>query len=362
MRLSVYIFSIFSLFLFQESIGASGETFYYERNTYSLGLDTRYFQSSSNFNRSGGTFESLPTGNSFTLFQFDLRSRYEGSSLWAVTAATQIAASESRSTTATRKNSGITWLKLGLDFSPYATRRFALVTQIELLQSLVRNSVESDNVALSDGSSNYGATLQAQWIWPSFSAGSYLGYTYRDAGKSALMPYGIFGEYSVSAMELGVRLAGFKSVSKDKDSNNETARVLYTAKANAGSNMFNAINPEALALETWITFNTTQQLQYTLGFGYALNGANSAAGWNLRISIDFLSQMKSSRTAPPQTDNFREKTQDGVDQTLFEPKPGENKKDESLDNTEGTDKKSPVKIQLKPAKKKGLNQRSRRSQ
>ena len=118
-----------------------------------------------------------------------------------------------------------------------------------------------------------------------------------------------------------------------------------------------------LEANAWVRGQMTDTLTMKLGGGASITGASTSAGWNVVAALTYFFEpanrpgFRPSSARDEETSKFREETQDGVNQELFEaprppppplpPSPEEQRKklQKELDKTE-------MQIELKKAKPK----------
>ena len=287
----------------------------YPRGSWDFELQTRYEQATANYLSQGNFFQALPSGQSYKLITVDAGTRYHFAR-WALFGEAQLASAESRNLTETRVNSGFSQAILGADYLLYQGR-FAIIPEVAVTYPFVRNSISSDAVSLNEGAIEGSSRLIFLARFWRIRWATFLGFTYRDGGRSSLLPYGLFGEFQFRHFVLGNELRAYQSVSYDQDTNADQARKDWATRVNAGSQKFYSVNPSGAHNTTWARFVVDRSLWMQVGAGMTLNGSNSGAGWNVFLGVLYRERPKVP-VATSDVDRFQIETNE-VDQDFFEP-------------------------------------------
>ncbi len=115
---------------------------------------------------------------------------------------------------------------------------------------------------------------------------AYLGFEYRDGGRSYLMPYNVGAKLRMGRFWIQGEWRGFESVSDDVETDNRLDREAYLREVNGGSFRYYAINPSLgeAALEVGARFGA-----YSVFAGYAMTvyGTNSAEGSSILLGLGY---------------------------------------------------------------------------
>lgn len=296
----------------------------YSDNLWELEVTSKYFQTSANYLKSGGTFDSLPNGNTYQLLNTDFSARWVPLKNWGFIAGTSLGYAQSKDTTQTRSNSQFNRLFLGTDFILFE-RGFKLIPELTAVIPLVKADKTSDAAQTAEGATELAGRLIARFDFSRFHNQGYFGVNYRDEGRASLMTYGAGSEIEFHNWFLGGEIAGFTTAQQDTSTANPADRETTSFKVNAQSAIFNSVNPGILNANLWYRYEGAQN-SLTLGGGTTLNGTNSAAGqqvfasWVHRFQKTFHSS-EPSEPMRPVLDRFKEETHDDVDQNLFRPAP-----------------------------------------
>jgi hypothetical protein len=330
----------------------------YTQKNWDLDFSGQYFSSESNYLASGGVYQGLPSGGSYGLFDFNFafRTTIPERNL-ALFGDTQLSYATSKSSLATRTNTGITHVMIGTDYILYQDT-FTLIPEFTFLYPFSRNSVTGDAVAIGEGAMEISGKMYAQTLIKGIQAGAFTGFIYRDEGRSSLIPYGVYGEKLGKKWSFGGNLQGYASASYDKDTNNSTARTNWANTVNAGSFKFFMPNPQLLETNFWAQVKTSNNMNFMFGFGLTLNGANAANGWNVMGGVTYrISTDEGQNDHKSELERFQEETSDGVDQSLFEQQQNAKKKQRSapvaddIDDIQSELDKTQMQIEIKKKKR-----------
>ena len=293
---------------------------FYPQKIWDFEITSRYLSTTSNFSSAGGSYVSLPSGWSYTLedFNFAIRTTVPGSN-WAIWGDTQMSAAQSKTSMQTLSASGLTHGRIGTDFILYQDA-FSIIPELSLLYPITTNSFSNYSTpALSDGVMTISGKLYLQFNFSNLWVEGFSGYVYRDQGRAALIPYGVVAEFRFNSWAIGGNVQGFSSASNDTNSTNPAIQNLWITSVNAGSDLFDAINPQLLETNAWVRFNLGKSFAIFGGGGATLNGANMSNYWNAQAGIEYRMGASEPRRSRPRSDveRFNEETSDGVDQSLF---------------------------------------------
>lgn len=292
----------------------------YDTGVWNFSLQSTYYEANANYTEDGGQFVSLPSGYSYNLLLFDFGARWVPRNQWAVYVSSQIANATSENATDTRKNSSLTQALIGTDFILASWRRFELAPDFSLLFPFDRIDPTQDHVLNHEGAIQASGRILAKAQFGVFHPFGFAGLTYRDEGRSTLLPYGLGAELQFTNWIFGGELRGYQTVANDKYSNEPNQREVVAAN-NGGAMKFYAIDPSLVETNFWLKKKMAPQWDLKLGGGTSITGANTAAGWNVIAGLSYSfkpAQRSRSRISPPEEHlYFREETNDGVDQELF---------------------------------------------
>lgn len=306
-------------------------------NYWQLDLGARYFSSNGNYSKSGGTYSSLPDGFGFSTTDIDAGFRaVMPTKNWALFGETRMSSVEAKSRANTKTNSGLNYMLFGTDYVLYKSS-IALIPEFSFLYPFTKNETSQSSAPIGEGAMEVAARMIAQINSGIMRYAAWLGYTYRDQGRSALAPYGVAIDLRAGSWTFGADLKGYTSVSNDVDSNNDTLRQQWATRNSGTSFRYYSANPNLLESNVWAGVQSSKELGFLLGAGSTLNGSNAGSGYTINLALNwrFLAEPKEfSRPTRPQRekselDRFQEQTLDGVDQNIFE----NNKDDEQYEET-----------------------------
>lgn len=357
MRLSLAVFNFIGLsacLLASQSSESLGEFKKYSERTWDFTADNSYYSTQNNYLRSGNSYDSLPNGGSYSLFKSDLSTRWNISKAFAITAGTTLAAAESRDGTLTRTTSQFDRLFLGADFIIY-DGSFRLIPDLSLTAPLTKTEASTNTVQTSDGATEATGRIIAQFNFKNLNNQAFIGTTYRDGGRSLLLNYGAGAELKIGTSNLGAELKGYSSIINDTFTSNPTSRESNSLRVNGGSFKFNSINPSLMESNFWYRWdNAKWGLQF--GFGLSITGTAQSMGYQgfLNYVYHFQSKDDGARPVAPLSDleRFKEQTNDGVDQILFQPEPPPEEASRPSPKIKRQRSQPEIQIQLKPAKAK----------
>jgi hypothetical protein len=302
----------------------------FRKGDWETRLGSSYFYSDSNY-KGSSTTEPLPGSNTFQLVDMNLSSRYVLSPFWALNAGVNVGYAESKATDATRRNSSLTGALVGVEYA-MDLGPLQAIPEFSFLLPFEKNSLNQDAVMTSEGVNETRMRLTLQAVFDSFNFIGSGGYTIRGEGRSSLFPWSVGLEFPFRRMTIGGRLFGYESVSKDADSGGsaEAARLATSLRVNAGSQRFYAVNPALVDTEAYIRYQFSSSLSLTVAGGMTLSGSRAAAGFHgegiLAYQFSTLPVVRRSTpadsnrlTIDPNVDQFREDTNDGIDQQIFTP-------------------------------------------
>lgn len=357
-----YVALLFVMFVTSTRAEALDNYKEFKRDHLDAETATNFFYSEANYPQDGGSLVNLPNGNHFQLLDLTFSARYVPRRSWSVFGWANIGNAESKDSLATRTNSTLSEAAIGADFLIYS-ETIKLIPEFTFVMPFEKIDPSSDNVANSEGVMEFRSRLIMQMDPGPLRPYGWLGFTYRSEGRSFLMPWGVGLQLKGSKLTLGGELFGFQSISDDTD--NTATRTAYINSVNAGSLKFYGRNPSIIDSQVYGTWHVSRNWTLQANGGVTLLGSNAAAGYHvggfIRYSFDFsegyirddgyvpmdsevpqgrsqLYDRTDSMTSEKVRD-FREETDDGVDQNLFKPQPtrkriDDKKLQQQLDQTE----------------------------
>lgn len=331
MKLSGFFVIFISFFLCGSQLFASTTIFDessrdYNRNRFNFEANYRYFKADANYTQAGGEYVSLPSGYKYQVSDFDFGIRWTTGLTWGFYTSARASSAESTTAGVNRSNSEISQVVAGVDMLMISNSAFDFIPDLSLTFPLQRVSKTSDKVLTSEGALELSARGIARLKLGRFVPFASAGITYRDEGRSTLLPYNVGAEIKLSSLTVGGDVGGYQTILKDQYTNNSSERHSVVVK-NGSSLKYYSVDPSLLETSAWVRWsNGTWGLR--AGAATTITGANAAAGLTffggLHFSLDGDGRPKRSKPiidSPISTDDevqkFEETTNDGVDQNLF---------------------------------------------
>ncbi len=303
----------------------------FRKGMYEFEAETQYFKTDANYTDGGGSYQKLLYGQSFEIFNFYLKSSYDFSKNSSFYGSLDLANATSNGLTTARSNSSVTGAYLGYAYRPY-NEAFDLVTDFNVLIPFQKTDQNTDTAINSEGVIEATGLLRAQKDFTTFSALGYAGVTYRQA-RSSLVPWGIGVEANYAKWAWGGKVFGYQSVTDDPDTKNKIQRTIVTDRVNASSLYFYSVNPSVVDSEAWVRFKFDNAWALTVGGGTTITGSNTAAGFHAGATIKYswdsepsyymkpgVSTQEDGLSSERKVPKFKEETDDGVNQKLFQKK------------------------------------------
>ncbi|MES2965231.1 MAG: hypothetical protein V4760_15200 [Bdellovibrionota bacterium] len=310
--------------------------------SFGFSSTTEYFTSTANYDTVRGSFNRLPSGNSFTTFETRAKARYAFAHAVSAYGGLGFAQSKASDTSVDKTNSNVTDFFVGANFQ-LVRRWWRVVPDFEMSLPLDAAKRFQTVPLTSEGvwSTRAGVFLFKPFKHLRFE--SYLGFLYLGEGLSKRFLYSLLAESAFGGFTFGGGISGYESVLADEKTENE--RTGTQALADAGSGRYWAYNPALLEARGWLGFRADKAFTVRLGYAKTLNGVRTAEGSSILLSVAYNSPGDKSkgraireglpvdRRGPE--DSFQAEPET-TDPELFDQKndPLVPKKNESLDDTE----------------------------
>jgi hypothetical protein len=261
--------AFFSSLVFAESPNPPRAGRYEGRFTYS------YFNTDSNYSSTGNT--ALVRDGTFTQMQGDFLATYDWQPDWRFSAGFNAAWAESYDGLFTRNNSAMNEIFASAQ-KWYESGPFDIAPQGDFIFPLWRPDEGADDVLIGEGAMRIRGGAWGFWPLGTYKPFAYLGFEYRDGGRSFLLPYEIGVKFKLPMFWIQGSFRGYESVVDDADSDNQVIREAYLKTVNAGSLKFYSVNPSGseAVIEAGTNFGAWGVHG---GFAITVNGNNSADGW-----------------------------------------------------------------------------------
>lgn len=320
----------------------------FKRDRWDFDLSSEYFRTESNYN-SGGSQERLGSGQYLHSMDVNIGTRYFLGKKSSFFASTTISTVETRGSIATRTNSTISQAVAGVDWLAYS-ESFDLIPEVSLLMPLDVASLGGDTALNAEGVVELRPRFTVQTQFRSFGTYAYSGFTYRDKGRSFLLPWGVGAFYKLSNSRVGAEIFGYQSITDDKDTKNRSERLANLMTVNAGSLRYASVNPSLMDTNFFWHTGINNAWSFDVAGGISVMGTNTASGFHLGALVRYSWDLTRGYSEPTPTyepsestlapvrgrsrmyqDNddlstegkvkrFKETTNDGVDQKIFKKK------------------------------------------
>lgn len=291
-----------------------------------------YFKTTANYSSEGGVYSDLPSGAEQQLSQINFGTRFTHPSLWAFYAQSQWAQAESKYANKSYENNSLTYFLLGADKALSESKALTIITDGSLLFPLKRYDLDNSQTYNQEGAAELTGRIILRTKIESLYPFAFLGLTYRDEGRSSLIPWGVGGELALGSFRLGGELRGYQTALRETRSKSIEKSTKALA-ANGLSLQFNSSNPNLLESNFWAQEKLSAQWAVKAGFQWTMTGTSVGAGWGAFAQLQFdFDEKKLPRKTTPQIEEspFKENTNDGVDQKLFKPEKPISDSDEEL--------------------------------
>jgi hypothetical protein len=307
----------------------------FKRDHLEMELSSQLFRSEANYLTSGASTTNLASGNYYQLIDTKIGGRYIPRNNWSIFASGTVGSAESKNAAISRGNSTMSDAQIGVDFI-LNSKFFKVIPEIVLSVPFEKVDPATDTVLNNEGVMELRSRVSIQKELGTLRAYGWLGFTYRDEGRSYLMPWGAGVQLNWGRIIFGGEIFGYESVTDDSDQN-AFARSTYTTVANAGSLKFYSYNPSLIDTQVYFTWLVSPQFSIQANGGTTLMGSNMAAGYHVGLQLKYNFDLTeiyidepsgepipSINTQPRATEadrdaveSFREATEDGINQDLF---------------------------------------------
>lgn len=315
----------------------------FKRDRWDFESSLNFYRTESNFNQSGKQ-DNLPAGNYLQDIGVNMKTRYYVRKNASIFLSGLITAAESRDAAATRNNSSFTQLLAGGDWLAYS-EGFDVVPEVSAVFPMDKTAAGGDSVINSEGVLELRPKITLQKQWSGFGAYAYGGFTYRDQGRSFLLPYGIGAFIKNGDSRLGAEVFGYESLTDDKDTKDRAKRTAALIMTNGGSYKYASVNPSLMDTNFFYHYGVRGPWSVEVDGGISILGMNAASGYHvgalIRYSFDMtqgyvqeepvyhatpvelpkgrskMYDSEPSLSTGSKLNKFREDTSDGVDQRIF---------------------------------------------
>lgn len=292
-------------------------------------LDAAYSKTEGNFEKSGNTFTKLPANSAYSTYDFDMGIRAEIAPSVNLYGAGRLTSADSQNTAfgtpQTKTNTGLAWGTAGMDFVMVSGRLMVIPDFSVTVPGEAVDRSSNSKTAISEGVLEANGRIVLRVERRSYRFGGFGGVTYRDGGRSTLLPYGVLFELTLGRWNFGLDARGYQSLNYDKDTDRETiVDAGYFCPSNGCSKRFGAFNPAQMESSLWVRVNATPEFAFHFGGGMDWSGSNvsrDATFFGGMIYRWSYAGMRQSSPHQREMRSFEESLDDGVDQRIFEQAP-----------------------------------------
>lgn len=290
---------------------------------WDLGAEFGFYKSDGNFDKSGNTFKRHLDGYSYQTMNLDLSLRTGLGPRWNVYGKTRLSSAEAKTLSTgfpqTKSATGISDFQIGTDNLLYSGSLMVFSDFSFTFPMAKTERAGTSDVALGEGTMELEGRILLRVERKSYRFGAFGGVTYRDQGRSMLVPYGFLAEMGFGNWNFGTDLRGYQALTQDKDSNNEFAiDAAYFCPVNGCAKQYGAFNPSILQNNLWARVNLGQELGIHAGLSHDILGSNVSKGVNFYTGLLYKWGPHKKSSEPVETENFNEAIDDGIDQKPFE--------------------------------------------
>ncbi len=331
--LCTYVLTLNFLVLVGETAWASFDDYqHFRKGTYDLEIETQYFKTDANYISSGSSYQKLPYGQSYDIYNVYLKARYDLSKKSSWYGNLDISNASSYGLSYTRANSAVSDAKLGYAYRPYSNL-FDVITDFSVVIPFSKVDVNTDSVLGGEGVIEATGLLRIQKDFSALSAFGYIGGTFRQS-RSSLLPWGLGVQAFYPKWGWGGKVFGYQSITDDPDTNNKIQRTIVTDRVDAGSLRFYSVNPSVIDSEVFMKLKIKNAWVIGVGGGATITGVNTAAGYHAGVSLMYswdsepsyylkkfpVSTQEDDLGSEKKVPEFKEEIDDGVDQNIFRKK------------------------------------------
>ena len=274
-------------FVFILNVHTQAQVLRLREGQFSFFTQYKTFNTTSNFDATGGSFTRLDPGKSYSHSLMSFKMQYDFSTSLTSYGGFNYSTAESNDGSFTRSNSSLSGFEGGIQYKALKVP-FLIVPQIHFVLPFdtIKGEGSSDKVLTSEGviEVEAGSWFQKKlWILYNYA---YLGLDYRSDGRSALGKYKVGTYTRLRSIYLGTEVDGFNSITDDSSTDNPAYKTWYTDLVNGGSLTFYSVNPNLLNATVWGGFIVSDNYLFKIGYTQALNGKSHARGNTFFVGLD----------------------------------------------------------------------------
>lgn len=278
------------LLSFLVSSAAWGSPYGFNKGSFAIKADTSYLYSSKNFSDSGA-LTSISQQNSITETKLDLCLAYDLSNTWGLYAKTSFKNFNSQTSTYNLSVLGFSDLSLGSDFLIGRWGNLKAIADFSALIPFAGEPGHDRTAFYSDGAYYLSGKSYLNYNISHFKNLFYAGATWRSQGLSTQIPLGIQSRFFfIPKAFISATVEGELSLSNDQYTSAPSQRYIINQAFNAGSQIYNAVNPQFAALKLEAGGLMFSNITLSAGINYVFWGQRVAD--ELRYFITFGYQTK----------------------------------------------------------------------
>lgn len=278
----MHILIFFSFFLFTSLL--KSHPLIFEANRLDFDFSISSFTTNSNYEVGENSFSNLTNNQSFQNTLFNFQTRYGFNSKLAILGSLRGAYSKSVGATYERVSSGLTDLSIGVDYL-FFYHHFLLSLEGFGLFPFFQIDPNTDEVLLSEGSTDFGLKTNIGKNWNRTLLYGYLGLTSQSEGRATLVPWGIMSKYRGDFWIFEGGLKGYHNLGNDKT--NALEKKTVTDRVDGGSLHFYSVNPKFIEATLSAGMQIQPQFHILLGYSKSLTGEATANGSSIMISFHY---------------------------------------------------------------------------
>lgn len=257
----------------------------WRKNSWGFSMVGEYFTSRANYDDVRGSFERLPGANSYSVLDSTVRGRYAFLPRFSGYGGFGFAHASASDSRATKTNSGVTNLFLGLNYQ-LSRKWIRLLPEVEAGFALNSNQIAMSTPMIGEGAPYARVGLWAIKPIRRFVIRGYLGVWSPFDGLAKRLQYSATGELGVwKRFLVGGGLNGYEAFTTDGSP--QSSRKAAVFAANAGSARYWAFEPALLETRIWFGFKPDRFSSARIGFAKTLNGLRTAEGQSMLLSYVF---------------------------------------------------------------------------
>ncbi|MCB0350062.1 MAG: hypothetical protein KDD38_02690 [Bdellovibrionales bacterium] len=320
-----YFFVILSTFAVMSPIESAFAAMppYFKPGQFQLTEHSEYFWTTSNYDEFG-EIRNLTGNNSYSNLTNQLDGTYFISDALALRTGANISYAKSTSTIEDRSNSELSSLH-GQVMYKFVTPLISFIPDLDITLSLTEIDPQGDNVLTGEGVNTFkvGSWALAQLGLLRLRGYGYIGYEYRDGGRSALIPWTAGLSWRGRRLRPSFEISGYNSASDDEYISSRFNRELVTSTVNAGSLRYYSVNPNLIQARAELTYQATHNFSISAGASSSLKGESTAKGESVFFALAYSFSPHTSKPSQPDTRSERQKKfefklEEDYDETLFE--------------------------------------------